>query len=207
MIVFLCKLLLSYLLGSISGSLVLGRARGVDIRTRGSGNAGATNALRTLGWRFALGVMLIDVSKGVVAALLVGPWSIQTDPAWLQGAGPVACGLAAALGHCFPVWFGFRGGKGAGTLFGAYAALFPWAALIAFGGWLLSLMSTGYVGFSTVCAAAILVLAVWGLGASQVAVLLTLCAFVLVLWMHRGNLQRMRAGTEHRFERVRVIKW
>ena len=170
MIFFVAKLLASYLLGSIAGSLVLGRARGVDIRTQGSGNAGATNALRTLGWRFALGVMLIDVGKGAIAVLLIGGWAQETDPVWLQGAGPLACGLAAALGHCFPVWFGFRGGKGAGTLFGAYTALFPWAALLAFGGWLLSLMSTGYVGFSTVCAAAILVLAVWGFGAGLVVV-------------------------------------
>src|SRR4249920_691181 len=108
--------LLSYLLGSLSGSLLIGRLHGVDIRRAGSGNAGGTNAFRTQGWRFALGVALIDVGKGVAATWLgmhvaaVAPSPVDT--AYAQAA---LCGFAAVVGHCWPVFFGFRGGKGAAT--------------------------------------------------------------------------------------------
>lgn len=107
------KLLAAYLLGSASGSLLLGRARGVDIRTQGSGNAGGTNAFRTQGWRFALGVVAFDVGKGALAASFgyLLPGGMPTTPL----AQALACGLAAAIGHVWPVWHGFRGGKGAAT--------------------------------------------------------------------------------------------
>ena len=146
-------LLLAYLFGSISGSLLLGRLQGVDIRTQGSGNAGGTNALRTRGWRFALGVVLIDVGKGALAAAL---------PGWL-GSGPIsleqaalACGLLAVAGHVWPLFYGFRGGKGAATLIGGLAVVWPLALLPLLGTWLVVLMLTGYVGLSTILAAAAL---------------------------------------------------
>jgi acyl phosphate:glycerol-3-phosphate acyltransferase len=206
--IFLLKLLAAYLLGALSGSLVVGKLRGgVDIRTAGSGNAGATNALRTQGWKFALGVLLIDVGKGVVAALLIADWRADADPAWLGSAAPLACGLAAAIGHCWPVWHGFRGGKGAGTLFGAYVVLYPWAALVALGGFVLCLLSTGFVGLSTLCAGATLCAAMVLLGAPLVATGLTMAALALLLWTHRGNVARLQAGTEPRFEKARLLKW
>src|SRR4051812_2659993 len=122
---FCLKVLLAYLLGSVVGSLVVGRLRGgVDIRKMGSGNAGSTNALRTQGLAFGIWVIIIDVAKGwLAAAWLPGvaiPGITAASPAaaaWL----PAVCAFAAIVGHVFPVWHGFRGGKGVATLVGAYA--------------------------------------------------------------------------------------
>src|SRR6056297_1776636 len=107
---------LGYLLGSLSGSLLLGRMRGVDIRSMGSGNAGGTNALRSIGWTFALGVVVIDIGKGVAAVFVPSLPLLFSEalPVSLAGAGAL-CGLAAVVGHVWPLFFGFRGGKGAGT--------------------------------------------------------------------------------------------
>ncbi len=203
------KLLLSYLLGSVVGSLLLGRLRGVDIRRAGSGNAGATNALRTQGWAFALSVALIDIGKGALAALLIARLGVLgADPVGLSlPAIGLACGLAAALGHCYPIWHGFRGGKGAGTLFGAVLALFPWLALAMFVVWLLVLTSTGYVGLSTILAgiAFPILLALTSARGDAALMCLALIAAVMLVWMHRGNLARLRSGTEPRFQRARVL--
>lgn len=202
------KLLLSYLLGSVVGSLLLGRLRGVDIRRQGSGNAGATNALRSQGPGFALAVAVIDIGKGMVAAALVArlPW-FGADPLSPLATG-LACGLAAAAGHCWPLWHGFRGGKGAGTLFGAVLVLFPWLALALFAVWLLVLTATGYVGLATVAAGLAFPIAMLLTPLRQDPALLwlALAGAVLLLWMHRANLARLRAGTEPRFERARLLR-
>jgi acyl-phosphate glycerol 3-phosphate acyltransferase len=125
------KVLASYLVGSLIGSLIVGRLRGgVDIRMLGSGNAGGTNALRTQGKWFALWVMIIDIGKGILATRVIAPLSLQGLGLVGVSAGgginvgdlrewlPVACGLAAMVGHVYPVWHGFRGGKGVATLVG-----------------------------------------------------------------------------------------
>lgn len=208
-IALLLKLLASYLIGSVVGSLLIGRLRGVDIRQLGSGNAGATNALRTQGKAFAIGTALIDVLKGVLAALLIAP---------LGGVGAgglglpetqLACGIAAALGHCYPLFHGFRGGKGAGTLFGALLALFPWAGLAVLGLWALVLMSTGYVGLGTVIAGLAFAPVLWLLYTpGSTLLLLAVGAGLLLTYTHRSNLARVWAGNEHRFERARVLgRW
>ncbi|MCX7032543.1 MAG: glycerol-3-phosphate 1-O-acyltransferase PlsY [Arenimonas sp.] len=188
----------AYLLGSLSGSLLLGRLRGVDIRTLGSGNAGGTNALRTQGWKFALGTVLVDVGKGVLAVWLAQRFG--TGEAWL----PYAAGLAAVLGHVWPVFHGFRGGKGAGTLVGALLMLWPMAVVVLVGSWLLVLTATGYVGLSTVLAAATLVPLALATGAEPVRLAFAIVLALFILFTHRANLARLRAGTEARFERVRV---
>lgn len=192
-------LLVAYLLGSLSGSLLLGRLRGVDIRTQGSGNAGGTNALRTQGWKFALGTVLVDVGKGVLAAWLALRFG-GGEP-WL----PWAAGFAAVLGHVWPVFHGFRGGKGAGTLVGVLLVLWPLGLAVLVGTWLLVLGIGGYVGLSTILAAASLVpLALlsgadpWRLGFAAVLA-------VFILFTHRSNVARLRAGTEPRFERARFL--
>lgn len=197
-------LLAAYLLGSLSGSLILGRLIGVDIRKSGSGNAGGTNALRTRGWRFALGVVAIDVGKGVLAALLPLAVPLESALVWPLQA---ACGMAAAAGHVWPVFFGFRGGKGAGTLIGALAVVWPVAAVGVVAVWLLVLFSTGYVGLSTVLAAAALVpLALLGPEIGLAGRLtLALIASGFIAFTHRDNLRRLCAGTEYRFEKVRLF--
>ena len=197
--------LLAYLRGSVSGSLLVGRFRGVDIRSSGSGNAGATNALRTQGWKFALATALIDLGKGVLAALLVARlvWPGSAELAPLAAA--LACVFCAALGHCFPIWHGFRGGKGAGTLLGGLLTQLPLVSAGAFGVWLLLLFATGYVGLATVCAALSLPLIYWLMGGGGPALWICLLSSALVVWMHRSNLQRVWAGTEYCFERVRLL--
>ena len=193
--ILIAKLLLSYLAGSVSGSLLLGRLRGgVDIRKEGSGNAGGTNALRTQGPLFALGVIIIDIGKGALAAGLIGPWGTATPFAVL------GCAAAAVIGHIYPVWHGFRGGKGAATLVGAIAAL-KWTLIpVLLVLWLAIIVATGYVGLATVLAAAgLALLAV--LGVVEVIPGFTTFAIAmaaLILFSHRSNIRRMLAGEENR---------
>lgn len=203
----LAKLIASYLIGSIVGSLLLGKLRGVDIRNQGSGNAGATNALRTQGKAFAIGTALIDFGKGVFAAALIAPIGWSAGGALTLIETQLACGLVAALGHCYPLFHGFRGGKGAGTLFGMLAWLFPWVALVMLALWLLVLIATGYVGLATVVAGIAFPIALYLMQGWPGPILmgLAIAAGALLLFTHRSNLVRLRAGTEHRFERVRVL--
>ena len=195
----------AYLLGSLSGSLLLGRLRGVDIRTQGSGNAGGTNAFRTQGWKFALGVVLIDAGKGALAAWLGLRFAPTAGVLASQSMAYVAV-IAAAIGHVWPVWHGFRGGKGVGTLLGGLLVLWlgavPWLLLA----WLLVLVLTGYVGLASVIAVACLVPLALVANAETPRLLFACVAMLLVLYTHRGNLQRLRAGSEPRFERVRVLR-
>jgi glycerol-3-phosphate acyltransferase PlsY len=191
-------ILAAYLLGSLSGSLLLGRLRGVDIRNLGSGNAGGTNALRTQGWKFALGTVLVDVGKGALAVWLA--LRFGTGAHWL----PYAAALAAVVGHVWPVFHGFRGGKGAGTLVGALLVLWPLAVLVMLGAWLLVLTATGYVGLSTVLAAATLLPLAWFTDADGVRLAFVFVLALFIVFTHRANLARLRAGTESRFERARL---
>jgi glycerol-3-phosphate acyltransferase PlsY len=208
------KVLLAYLLGSVVGSLVIGRLKGVDIREIGSGNAGATNAMRTQGPAFGIAVIVIDIAKGWLAAgWLPGlslPFSMAGDmpPAvpfeWLQA----ACGFAAIIGHCFPVWHGFRGGKGVATLVGAFAGFDAWLLLPLFATWLAVVMVTGFVGLASIvaaCALPVYLLIRDGATFGAEFWFAVACA-VLVLCTHRGNVQRMRAGKEPRARRLWLFR-
>ena len=197
-------LLCAYLLGSLSGSLLLGRLRGVDIRRHGSGNAGGTNALRTLGWRFALGVVAIDVGKGALAAWLAlrfAPLGQALDVT-AHGYAAAAC---AVVGHVWPLWHGFRGGKGAATAVGGLLMLWPWSIGVLLPVWMLVLVATGYVGLSTVLAALALPLLAWGTDAEPARLWFSMFAALFIAFTHRANLQRLRQGTESRFERARLL--
>ncbi|MCQ4166953.1 glycerol-3-phosphate 1-O-acyltransferase PlsY [Tahibacter harae] len=205
MLVLILKVVVAYLLGSVSGSLLLGRRAGFDIREAGSGNAGGTNALRTRGWRFALGVVLIDVSKGALAvwlALLVP--TLESSPGRYVEA--LACGFAAAIGHVLPLYYGFRGGKGAATVVGTFLVLCPLGLPPVLLLWLGVLGWTGYVGLATVVAALSLapVVAWIAPGITDLRTYALACTVLLVL-THSGNLWRLCRGTEHRFERARVL--
>jgi glycerol-3-phosphate acyltransferase PlsY len=196
------KTLLAYLLGALLGSLVLGRLRGVDIRHAGSGNAGATNALRTQGKLFALSVLVIDIGKGVLAvtylplASLPGvPMDPEIPRAWLT----LACGFAVIVGHVYPVWFGFRGGKGVATMIGVVGALDPRLLLPVLASWFVVLVLTGYVGLASMLTGAALVAFVYLLEPGNVALLCFCVAIeIFVVFTHRGNIARMRAGNEPR---------
>lgn len=204
------KILIAYLLGTVLGSLILGRLRGVDIRSMGSGNAGATNALRTQGRRFGFFVLLIDIAKGMVAvswlpsAALPG---MDMDPGVSRDWLTVACGFAVIVGHVYPVWFDFRGGKGAATVIGVVAAL-EWRLLMPLLlSWIIVLMLFGYVGLATMLATVALAAAVLAFEPNNVP-LCTFCAAVaaFVIFTHRSNIARMRAGTENRVRRLWLFR-
>ena len=195
------KLLASYLIGSINGALVIGFFRGIDIRAEGSGNAGATNALRTHGLAFALAVAIIDLGKGAVAVLLVAPSAAPdvapVDLRWVAA----LCGVAAVVGHIFPFWFGFRGGKGGATAVGALAALAPLAVVPVLLAWLVVLVTTGYVGLATMIASVtvfVFPLLYHPVAIDQPLVLYGFAIAALVIYAHRSNIVRMREGIENR---------
>jgi acyl phosphate:glycerol-3-phosphate acyltransferase len=204
------KVLVAYLLGTLMGSLILGRLRGVDIRSMGSGNAGATNALRTQGKLFGFLVLLIDVAKGVFAVWWLPAAALPAvglDPGlpreWLT----LACGFAVIVGHVYPVWFSFRGGKGAATVAGVVAAVDLRLLLPLLVSWFVVLLLTGYVGLATMLSGVALVIAVYVLEPDNVP-LLSFCALVtlFVVYTHRGNIARMRAGQENRVRRLWLFR-
>jgi glycerol-3-phosphate acyltransferase PlsY len=203
------KLLIAYGLGSIVGALLVGRFRGVDIRTMGSGNAGGTNALRTQGRAFAAATVLIDVGKGWLAAgwlpALALP-GVAVDPAvgrdWLAA----GCAAAAVAGHVFPLWHDFRGGKGGAALAGVLWAVSPLLLAVIVIVWVLVAVAFGYVGLATAAAAAAVPIALAVAAPESTAWMAFGIAIAgLVAWAHRGNFARMRAGTEPRAERLWLL--
>jgi glycerol-3-phosphate acyltransferase PlsY len=206
------KSLIAYLLGSLIGSLIVGQLRGgVDIRKLGSGNAGGTNALRTQGIGFAAWVMVIDIGKGWVAtALLPGRAfpGIGIDPTigrdWLT----VACAAGAVLGHVWPVWYGFRGGKGAATLIGVLVGIAPAAVLPILIVWLVVVALSGYVGLATMLSvlAFPIYLLVTQSNPSDAYLTFGLAMVAFVCYTHRSNIERMRAGTENRAQRLWLLR-
>lgn len=204
------KTLIAYLVGTALGSLLLGRLRGVDIRRMGSGNAGATNALRTQGKVFGLLVLVIDILKGIAAVLWVPAWVLpgvgidaQVSREWLT----LACGLAVILGHIYPVWFDFRGGKGVATVVGVLGALEPRLLLPLICTWFIVIAFSGFVGLASMVAA-LAVCATVALLEPDDAPLLGFCILVagLVIYTHRANIVRMRAGTESRARRLWLFR-
>ncbi len=194
-------LALSYLVGAIPTSYWVGRVfHGIDLRRHGSGNLGATNAFRILGWKWAVPVIVVDVLKGFVPV-----WFF---PAWVDGsfAWTLAFGAAAVLGHMFSVWVGFHGGKGVATSAGVFVALAPWATLGALLVWLVLTFSTRMVSLGSLGAAVALPILVVFLphrgGSGLVA--FTVGLALIVIWAHRANLRRLLTGKEHRFGRKRA---
>ena len=198
---------LSYLVGSILGSLVVSRLTGgVDIRTRGSGNAGATNALRTQGKKVALAVLLIDLAKGWVATAVIATWVMPAGVA--AASAPLAawsapvCGIAVMLGHVYPLWFGFRGGKGVATLLGAVLGINAWLLLPMTLTWLVAVIAFGYVGLASILGAFALAVAIALTRSGPPLLAFGILSALLILYTHRSNLARMRAGTESRARRL-----
>jgi glycerol-3-phosphate acyltransferase PlsY len=204
------KMLAAYLLGTLLGSLILGRWRGVDIRSMGSGNAGATNALRTQGKAFAFAVLLLDIVKGVVAVTwlprLIVP-GVGIDPGITREWLTLACGFAVIIGHVYPVWFGFRGGKGVATVVGVVGALQPWLLLPLLASWLLVVVVTGYVGLASMLAGLALIVAVgWHDPGDLPLLYFCIAVTAFVIFTHRVNIARMAAGTESRARRLWLFR-
>lgn len=197
----------AYLLGSIPSGYLIGRSRGVDLRTQGSGNIGATNALRVLGKKWGYLCFALDAGKGVAAVLLA---KLLAAPA--LGLEPVTASIVAAVcvvvGHNFPVWLGFKGGKGVAISAGAVIGLFPPAVFVSgVLAWVIAFKITRIVSVASIAGAVVLSLSLfilWLLGMAVTAQLVIGVALsVMLIWRHRSNIQRLLAGTEARFEKKR----
>jgi glycerol-3-phosphate acyltransferase PlsY len=180
-----------YFVGSIPFAFLLARQRGVDLRRVGSGNVGAANVLRTTGvWR-ALLAMCLDALKGSVAVLVAQ--RVAFGPAT-----PVAAGVASIIGHVYPVWLGFRGGKGVATAAGVFALLAPVALAIASAVFVLAIWATRYISVGSLAGAVTLAVIT---AATDVPIPITIGALItatVIAYRHRGNLSRLIAGTERR---------
>jgi glycerol-3-phosphate acyltransferase PlsY len=189
-------MLLAYLCGSIPTAWLVGRAFSVDLREHGSGNLGGTNAYRVLGPKGGIPVVAVDILKGWVPAALFPGWDGAGDPRLA-----LAYGLLAIAGHVWPVWLGFRGGKGVATGAGVLVALTPLTALVALLVWLGVVSLTRVVSVASLAAATVAPLVAWVTDAPASTV--GFCAFVgaFVWWTHRANLSRLRRGEELRFRR------
>ncbi len=205
------KFLISYFIGSLMGAMVIGKLRGgVDIRKMGSGNAGGTNALRTQGILFALGVIIIDIGKGVIGAGVVPELNVPFVPedpmlsrTWLT----ICCAAAAVLGHVWPIYHGFKGGKGAGTFVGTLVILGPSLIIGVLLVWAWVLVMTGFVGLATMSAATALpvYLGIMVLPDNQPVFIYTVVMAMGIIFWHRSNIERMRDGTEHRNTRLMIF--
>lgn len=187
--------LAAYLVGSIPTGYLWARARGVDIRSLGSGNIGATNVFRVLGKRAGIAVLLIDATKGYlpVKFLHFG----EAPPEYLA----MTAGFFAILGHNYTCWLRFKGGKGIATSAGVLLGLMPAALGLALAVWLLVFALSRYVSLASMLAAVALPIGTWGLGYSRGLTLLSAVLSALAIYKHRANIQRLMAGTEHRFTR------
>jgi glycerol-3-phosphate acyltransferase PlsY len=198
--------LAGYLPGSLPAGLLAGRLKGVDIRTVGSGNIGATNAFRVLGKGIGVAVLLIDMSKGVLPCLflpaLVGGMFPEGRAPELQTL-QLLIGVSAILGHNYPCWLGFKGGKGIATTAGVVGALAPVPLGICLGAWIVFFAVSRYVSVASIAAAVVLpvsVAAFPGVGGDRFGLLFWIFLFlgVMAIWKHRINIQRIMKGTEHR---------
>jgi acyl phosphate:glycerol-3-phosphate acyltransferase len=189
-------LLLAYLLGSIPSSYLMGRAvRGIDLREHGSGNLGATNAFRVLGWRAAVPVVIVDIAKGWVPTALFPLWDGAT------GYWALAYGGAAIAGHLFSVFVRFRGGKGVATSAGVFLALAPWAVLMGFVVWGVTVVLTRIVSLGSLLAALTLPMAVFATNEPWPVFWVSIALSLLVIYAHRENIRRLARGTERRLGR------
>lgn len=190
-------LLVSYLVGAIPTSYLAGRLlRGIDLRQHGSRNLGATNVYRTMGWRVAVPVAVVDVLKGAGPVLLLGPRIPEVG--WF----PTLCGIAAMVGHTLSPFVAFKGGKGVATAAGMFLALAPGAVGIAALLWGALVWLTGYVSVSSIAAATAFPVADFLLYPARrtlpdLGLDVAIAAFIV--WKHRGNIQRLRTGIENRF--------
>lgn len=205
-------LVLSYLVGAFPSSVVYGKLfRGVDIRKQGSGNAGGTNAWRVLGWQIGLPVMLTDVAKGALASVLIariplGPLPLEVSTVALL------CGIAAVIGHVFPVFIGFRGGKGVATGAGMLLGNAPIPVACALGVFALMLFLFGKVSLGSIVAAVSLPISVFlidrftGIDYPILLLALTIGLALLILFTHRANIRRLIKGEEKAFAKLQLWK-
>lgn len=190
----------AYLLGSIPTGYLVALVRGVDLRAHGSGNIGATNAFRVLGKGPGAFVLLADALKGSAAVLVMPALAIRITGGSPPESLPLIAGVAAILGHNYTCWLRFKGGKGIATTAGVMATLVPLGLAITFVAWSIAFLTTRYVSLASIVAAVVLPIATMLTSPSRTLWMVTLLLGGLAIWRHRGNLQRLRDGTESRIE-------
>ena len=205
------KLLLCYLLGSVSGSILLGKFKGIDIREMGSRNAGGTNAFRTQGALFAAAVLAIDILKGFISTKFISTASLPVFSTTIvnQNLLIILCGVAAIIGHVYPLYHGFKGGKGGGAAIGMVFAI-SWPSIsLAILLWMVILIFTGYVGFGTMIGSvSVIYFAHYFKDTINNPYFLpfTVLLSIFIFYTHRSNIQRMISGTENRFEKAMIFR-
>lgn len=212
-------LILSYLAGSIPGSVWVGKLMyGVDVRTHGSGNAGATNVFRVLGWKAGVLATIVDLGKGLLAAGVIASLRLDTLPAgvefWqMETVVRLLAGLAAVVGHMYPVWAGFKGGKGVNTAGGVLFALTPITMWITLGVFVIVLLSSRYVSLASLSAALAFPSAIairryiFGIDALDPSLLIFSIFMALgIIIAHRANIRRLVTGTESRIGSFRPAR-
>jgi glycerol-3-phosphate acyltransferase PlsY len=187
----LILVLVAYLLGSLPTALLLVRLMtGEDVRQKGSGNIGATNALRAAGWKAGVAVTLIDIAKGALSVFLMQRYNPESG--WVA-----AAMLAVVIGHCYPVWLKFRGGKGVAAGFGAFVVIAPLSALAALVVWFLVLVISRWVALASTVASAVFPLALKLIDKPDMVTLISVsAAAVLIIFRHSSNIRNMLAGEE-----------
>jgi len=194
MINYLLLIIFGYLLGSIPWGYLISKTKGIDIRKVGSGNIGGTNVIRALGTKWGLLVAILDLLKGVIPvylaiSFLVFDWQIAS------------VAITPVLGHIFPVWLGFKGGKGVATTLGVLFIILEWKILLPFLlVWLLVLVVSQISSFSNLLIVSYLPLTLWFSSFSLAYFVLGLALFALIWWAHRENLQRIKEGIEPKFK-------
>ncbi len=191
-------IILAYLLGSISISIIVCKIKKIDIRSIGSGNAGATNTLRALGKKYGALVLILDIIKGIIPTMIA---SILSPNSLIL---PVLCAFAVVLGHVFPIYFSFKGGKGAATIIGTIIILFPIGALICFIVWVSIIILSGYVGLATILAAIIFPISILILGKTNL-IFFGITAMLFILAAHYKNFIRLIQGKENKFEKIHIF--
>ena len=210
---FIILLILSYSTGSIPTSIIVSRiAKNIDIREHGSGNAGATNVYRILGWKYALIVLVLDVFKAwlptAIYATTIFQYITIIDIGFIQ----ILCGSFSVIGHTYPIFANFKGGKGVGPLIGVLLALFPIAFPLCLIVAIAIIITTGYVSLGSIFAAIslpIIILILPGLGIITPNLSLVIFSLLVpwfVIYTHRGNISRIRNGTENRFDKAIIFK-
>jgi acyl phosphate:glycerol-3-phosphate acyltransferase len=185
-------ILLGYAIGSVPFAFLLARRTGIDVRVAGSGNVGAANVVRTSGLSLGVTVMALDMIKGA-ATVLAAYAAVGNVPSM------AAAGAAAVVGHIYPVWLRFHGGKGVAVAAGAFAVLAPVATVVATLVFAMAVVSTRVVSLGSVAATITLPSAAWIVGAPTSVVIAALGIAALILFRHRANVRRIASGTERRF--------
>lgn len=202
----LVAIILSYLLGSIPTAVWVGKIfHGIDVREHGSGNAGATNVIRVIGWKTGIPVMIVDVGKGWLAASLPILFHLPATESGQVTSMQVFAGLAAIIGHVYPIFAGFQGGKGVGTTFGVLLALNPLLTLSCVGVFLPILLITGYVSVASMTAGLafpIFLFTIFNTDSLTFKVFSVFIAIALII-THRKNIQRLLKGEESKFIKLK----